>query len=113
MIFHGRINRVDEREMSDGAKLYEVRMSDVSKPFHLRTNGEFVIYLSEAKRKTLPKGDDIFDSEVTVICREMAPGQGGTIKLKGEVVAGLVPIENLNSEKLPTRPSAAKDASKG
>lgn len=107
MVFTGRINRFDKREMSDGGVIYECRMSDVSKPFALRTNGEFVTYLSEDKRKLLPQGDEIYDSEITIVAREMAPGQGGTIKIKGDVYAGVI-----SPEKLTGNGSAAASAAR-
>lgn len=108
MVFHGRINRCDGKNMPDGKKLYTLRMSDCSKPFALRTNGEFVTYLGEERRQALPEGDEIFDSTITIVAREMSPGEGGSVKIKGDVYAGIVAIDKLTSTPpgaLPQKPS--------
>lgn len=108
MVIYGRINKFERREMNDGGVIYEARFCDVSKPFALRTNGEFVTYLSEDARKRLPQGEEVFDSEITIVVREIGAGQGGTAKVKGDVLPGIVAIDKLGkSGDIPQRPSAS------
>jgi len=108
MIFHGRINIVDKLTLKDGGILYELRLSDVSKPSVLRTGGEFITYLSEDKRKLLPEGD-LADTNVTIVVKEASAGKGGAVKLKGQVVAGLVSVDKVVTAEgeMPKPPSKA------
>jgi len=111
MIFHGRINRCEKIVLDDGGVLFECRMSDSSKPFNLRTDGEFLTYLNEKKRKLLPSGDAVYDSEITIIARSMAAGKGGAVKIKGDIQAGIIPLEVLSGStagELPTKPQGPK-----
>jgi len=87
-------------------------MSDVSKPSSLRTGGEFITYLSEEKRKKLPQ-EDIADLEITMRIKEAGSGKGGGVKLKGDLVAGIISLDELAKQasgKMPTKPTANKAA---
>lgn len=108
MIFHGRINIVDKLTLKDGGVLHELRMSDVSKPSALRTGGEFITYVPAEKRKDLPEGD-LADSIVTIAVKEAAAGKGGAVKLKGQVLAGLIPVDKIAGREgeLPKPPQKA------
>ncbi len=56
MILHARINIADRMQVDDGkAFLYELRLSDISKPVQFRTAGEFICYLSEDKIRGLSR----------------------------------------------------------
>jgi len=110
MIVNLQIQSLERREMKDGGVIYELRGFDVSKPHQLRTQGEFVTYLGENSRKDLPSGD-LTDERVTVIVRSVS-SLNGTTKLKGQVLHGMIPAEELVRTvqgEIPTRPEPKSD----
>lgn len=114
MIIHGQIQSVEKREMPDGGEIYTLMVFDVSKPSQLRTTGAFVTYLGSKARLDLPQGD-LVDEKITIIVREIG-FQNGLVKLKGKILFGIIPAEELVKTEpgtLPERPkSSAAPASK-
>ena len=94
MIIHGQINTAQLIELPDGGKLTEVRVVDKMKPSGLRTQGEFSLFLSDKARQDLPKGD-LCDADVTVVVQSITNGKNGVPKIRGRVLAGIVPVEKV------------------
>lgn len=92
--------------MTDGGKLTQLSLFDISRPSDLRTKGSFVIYLSEEAHKALGSGD-LIDEKITVYPREIGV-QGANIKLKGSVVLGIIQPADFTkafTDKLPVAPT--------
>lgn len=106
MIIHGRVTNFAKVPTNDGGELYKMFYSDASKPMELRSETTFVTFLSGEARKALPSGDQIDGKEITVLPRSMKGTDGG-IQVKGQVVPGHVPVEQLHGGKLPTKPETA------
>lgn len=109
MIFHGRINRTEKLTLDDGGVLHQLSMTDASRPVSLRSSGDFVTYISEEVRKRFPSGEEIYDSEITVVIREIGSGRGGSVKVKGDCQPGHLPVEKFTTQggALPQKPKAA------
>jgi hypothetical protein len=104
MIIHGSVTSIDTIHTNDGAKLYQLRFRDVSKPMETRTQGEFITYLTEDKRKALPSGDEIDEAKLTFVVKKMAGADGG-IKVNGQLLPGIVSADKIGAPgQLPTKP---------
>lgn len=106
MLYHGKISTCNPLTMTDGGVIYETRLRDACKPMALRTPGEVVVWMSEDVRKQFPSGDDIEDAEVTIHVKEWGVGKNGIIKLKGQVVPGIVQPAQFTGDSALPRPQA-------
>ena len=92
MILQLRIQALSLIDVDDG-KLLQVSMVDTSA---IRTDATFVTYLSPQARAELQDGD-LTDTFVTGAISGMAPGRGGSIKLRGNFVSGKISEKDMVS----------------
>lgn len=92
MVLLAQIEKADKRSMEDkktGATsaLYQLVLSDKTKPSQFRASTFFVTYLTEEKYRAMFGDSDPVDERVTVAISEMAP-MNAMIKVRGQVLKG-------------------------
>jgi len=100
MVIHGQIEKVTKSTLKDKetkaeSAMYQVVMSDKTKPAAFRCTTFFTMYLQEEKFRALFGPNDPTDERVTVAVSEMAP-KDNFIKVRGQLLVGWLSSEDLH-----------------
>lgn len=100
MILYGQIEKVSRRELKDKVTgqvghLWQIVISDKTKPSDFRSSTFFLTYLSDEKfAAAFSSREDAEDAKVTLLASELAPANA-LIKCKGQLVKGHLTFEEL------------------
>lgn len=101
MVLHGQIEKAVRNEIADKVTklvsvLWQLVLSDKTRPAAYRSNTFFVTYMGDEKFKALFPGgsSDAEDAQVTMLASELAPSNA-MIKLKGTLLKGWLKAEEL------------------
>ncbi len=100
MVLHGQIEKAVRNELTDKTTgkvghLWQVVISDKTKPSAYRASTFFVTYLTDEKFNALfSTQDQAEDAQVTVLASDLAPANA-MIKLKGQVLKGWLAADEL------------------
>lgn len=96
MLLQAEIQKVKPLKMDDGAMLYEVAVTDKSRPAVFRTPGTFVVWLGQEALDKLGKGD-LTDTKVTLAVNSISV-QNGNLKIRGTLYPGHASGEQLEKQ---------------